>query len=103
MIYRGKLYEHNMKCIQKLGKSVTAEFYLSFWKLLGQELVDSFNYACEKNEMSIFQKRGIITLIPKKEKDRTLLDHWRPISLLNTGYKVATKSVAARIATQPYT
>ena len=45
-----------------------------------------------------FLKRGIITLIPKKDKNRTLLDHWRPISLLNTDYKVTTKSIAARIA-----
>ena len=33
---------------------LTAEFYLSFWKLLGQELVDSFNYAFEKGEMPTF-------------------------------------------------
>ena len=75
-----------------------AEFCLSFWELLGQELVDSFNYAFERGEMSISQKRGIITLISKKDKNRTLLDNWRPISLLNTDYKVATKSIAARIA-----
>ena len=47
---------------------LTAEFYLSFWELLGQELVDSFYYAFEKGEMSISQKRGIITLIPRKTK-----------------------------------
>ena len=77
---------------------LTAEFYLSFWKLLGQELVDSFNYAFfEKGDMPIFQKRGIITVIPKKDNNRTLLDHWRRISLLNTDCKVATKSIAARI------
>ena len=29
---------------------LTAEFYLSFWELLGQELVESFNYAFEKVE-----------------------------------------------------
>ena len=66
---------------------LTVEFYLSFWELLGQELVDSFNYAFEKGEMSISQKRGIITLIAKKDKNRTLLDDWRLISLLNTDYK----------------
>ena len=77
---------------------LTAEFYLSFWELLGQELVDSFNYAFEKGEMLISQKKDIITLIPKKDKNRTLLDNWRPISLLNTDYKVAIKSIAARIA-----
>ena len=47
---------------------LTAEFYLSFWELLGQELVDSFNYAFEKGEMLISQKRDIITLIPRKTK-----------------------------------
>ena len=77
---------------------LTVEFNLSFWELLGQELVDSFKCAFEKGEMSVSQKRGIITLIPKKDKNRTLLDNWRPISLLKTDYKVATKSIAARIA-----
>ena len=74
------------------------EFYLSFRELLGQELVDSFNYAFEKGEMLISQKKDTITLIPKKDKNRTLLDNWRPISLLNTDHKVAIKSISARIA-----
>ena len=39
---------------------VTAEFYLKFWELLGQELVDSVNYAFEIGELSISQKRGLI-------------------------------------------
>ena len=76
---------------------LTAEFYLKFWELLGQELVDSLNYAFETGELSISQKRGIITLIPKKDKNKVFLDNWRPISLLNTDYKIATKAIAARI------
>ena len=77
---------------------LTAEFYLKFWELLGQELVDSLNYAFEIGELSISQKRGIITLIPKKDKNKVFLNNWRPISLLNTHYKIATKAIAARIA-----
>lgn len=49
-------------------------------------------------EMSSYQKRGVITLIPKKTKKRALLDNWKPISLLNTNYKIATKAIAARIS-----
>ena len=40
----------------------------------------------------------LITLIPKKDKHKVFLDNWRPISLLNTDYKIATKAIAARIA-----
>ena len=42
-------------------------------------------------------RRGIITLIPKKDKDQLLLKNWRPISLLNTDYKILTKVLAYRI------
>ena len=46
------------------------EFYVAFWELLnvGQELVNSLDHAFETGEMSISQKRGVITLIPKKNK-----------------------------------
>ena len=43
-------------------------------------------------------QRGIITLTPKKNKDKTVLDNWRPISLLNTDYKIATRAIALRIS-----
>ena len=33
--------------------SLTAEFYLKFWELLGQELVGSLNYVFEIGELSI--------------------------------------------------
>ena len=77
---------------------LSAEFYLAFWESVGQELVDSQNYAFECRELTISQRRGMITLIPKKNKDKTLLDNWRPISLLNTDYKIATRAIASRIS-----
>ena len=40
---------------------------------------------------------GKTPLIPKKNKDETLLDNWRPISLLNTDYKIATRAIASRM------
>ena len=36
-------------------------------------------------------------MIPKKNKDPLLLKNWRPISLLNTDYKLATKCIAKRL------
>ena len=60
-------------------------------------MVDSFNYAFENGEMSISQKRGIISLIPKKDKNEKYLKNWRPISLLNNDYKIVTKALALRL------
>ena len=75
----------------------TAEFYKTFFKLLGQDLVSSFNAAFDAGEMSISQRRGVITLIPKEESNLLLLSNWRPITLLNVDYKIASKVIAKRI------
>ena len=57
----------------------------------------AFNYAFENGEMSISQKCGIISPIPKKDKDKKYLKNWRPISLLNNDYKIVTKALALRL------
>jgi hypothetical protein len=44
------------------------------------------------DELSVTQKEGLITLIPKKDKDTLLIKNWRPITLLNQDYKLATKA-----------
>ena len=74
----------------------TAEFYTYFFELLGNDLIASCNEAHEKGELSISQRRGITTLIPK---DGSLLDlsNWRPITLLNVDLKIASKAIAKRI------
>ena len=41
--------------------------------------------------------RGVITLILKKSRDKTILEKLRPISLLNVDYKILTKVIAKRI------
>ena len=76
---------------------LTIEFYRFFWDILGTFAVDSFNYAFQKGCLSISQKLGIISLIPKKHKNLEELKNWRPISLLNTDYKIATKAIGLRL------
>ena len=62
-------------------------------------MVESFNFAKVKKQMSIEQRRGIITSIPKEKKDPLYLDNWRPLFLLNVDYKIATKAIARRLKT----
>ena len=50
-----------------------------------------------KGYLSISQRRGLITLLPKKNKPRQYLKNWRPITLLNCDYKIAAKSIATRL------
>ncbi len=90
-----------LKLLQN-GKSpcsdgLTAEFYKFLWIDIRLFLVDSIKYLIENGELSIEQKWGIITLIPKKEKNRLFLINWKPITLLNVDYKILAKSLANRL------
>ena len=75
----------------------TAEFYKHFFDLVGTDLINSLNQAFEVGELSISQRRGVITLIPKEDSDLLDLQNWRPITLLNIDYKIASKTLAKRI------
>ena len=87
----------------EIGKSpgsdgITSEFYKRFWDEIGDDVIQSINSAFDKGELSICQKRGIITLLPKKDKPTDVLNNLRPVTLLNVDYKIATKVIANRLA-----
>ena len=73
------------------------EFYKTFWASLDDYLTDVFNSSFEYEEMSNSQKQAIITLLDKKGRDRTYLENWRPISLINVDAKIASKAIANRM------
>ena len=76
---------------------ITIEFYRVFWSQLSSVLVDCYNYSYNHGELSTSQRQAIISLIEKHGKDKLYLKNWRPISLLNVDYKIATKTLALRI------
>ena len=85
---------------KSLGEdSFTVEFYKHFFDSVGSYLLESLNAAYEVGKLSISQRRGVITLIPKVDSDLLDLQNWRPITLLNTDYKIASKALARRIET----
>ena len=53
---------------------------------------------CPQNRTAVSDetRRGIIKLIPKKDAEPYLIKNWRPISLLNSDFKIAVKSIANR-------
>ena len=76
---------------------ITCEFYKIFWNDVSKFFLDSINYSYNIGTLNPLQKQSIVTLLPKKDKDLTKLSNWRPISLLNVDYKIATKVIANRI------
>lgn len=89
-----KTFQHNKS---PGTDGLSAEFYLCFWNELSGPLIECLNHGALLGELSISQRQGIISLIPKKNKDPLLLKNWRPVSLLNTDYKLATKCIARRL------
>jgi exonuclease III len=86
----------------KNGKSpgsdgLSAEWYKFFWQDIKSTFMSSLRFSIKMGELSIEQKRGIITLIPKKDKNRLYLKNWRPITLLNADYKILAKIFANRL------
>ena len=90
----------NMKHDKSPGSDgFTAEFFKVFWSKLGHFIVRSLNYAFITNSLSITQKHGIITCIPKENKPRCYLKNLRPLTLLNVVYKLASGSISNRLKT----
>ena len=88
----------NMQNMKSPGSTgFTTEFFKFFWGELGQFVIKSLNYGYDRRELSATQKEGIITCLPKPGKSRKYIKNWRPISLLNITYKIASGSIANRI------
>ncbi|KAJ8035961.1 hypothetical protein HOLleu_19803 [Holothuria leucospilota] len=74
-----------------------AEFFKYFWNDIGEYIRRALNDCYKTGSLSVTLSRGVITLIPKPNKDRRYLNHWRPITLLSVIYKLASSCIANRL------
>lgn len=72
------------------------EFYRRFWHILKQDLLEVYNAAYLTGRLTNSQATGYIKLIHKKGP-RNNLKNWRPITILNTDYKILAKLIANRL------
>ena len=76
---------------------LTYEFYIMFFQDLGDMLLDAIKYCFARKRLFRSARQGIINTIPKKNKDGRFLKHLRPITLLNSDFKLIEKVMANRI------
>lgn len=87
----------NMKNNKSPGPDgFTVEFFKFFFIDLGTFLVRSINNGFQTGQLSVTQTQGLITCIPKEGKPKQFIKNWRPISLLNISYKIASACLANR-------
>ena len=73
------------------------DFYKVFWKHLRKPYMNMLEKVLEIGEIDISIKTGILNLIPKDGKDTRLLKNLRPITVLNTDYKIIEKCISNRL------
>ena len=76
---------------------IPAEFYKVFWSQLSPMLMENYVECLKIMKFNRTARHGIISLIPKGNKDPTLLRNWRPLTLLNLDYKILGKVFVNRL------
>ena len=74
-------------------------FYHHYWHILKGDLLDLFQFFYQANNIDTLLSinQTFIALIPKKYKAEKIQD-FRPISLLNSNYKIISKCLAFRLS-----
>lgn len=75
----------------------TTEFYKCFSKEIAQLLIILYNDIIKRQCMPPTMRTAIISLVPKPGKDPLITKNYRPLSLLNSDYKLFAKILANRL------
>ena len=93
----------NIECTKNTAKNkapgedgLPSEFYIVFCIDIKRYLIKSYQHSYSTGMVSVTQRRGVISLIPKT-KGPLNLKNWMPLSLLNQDYKLLAKLIAKRI------
>ena len=81
------------------GDGLSNEFYRKFFKSLSVPLLQMARYSFEQGILPISMRRGIISLLPKKGKDTRRVRNMRPLTLINSDYKIIAKALDNRLRT----
>ena len=75
------------------------DFYIVFWNRIKDIFCDMISQVMKENKLHESSRYGLISLIPKKDRDLKFVKSWRPIVLLDADFKVLSKVLANRVKT----
>ena len=78
---------------------LSCEFYVVFWSRIGKLVWQAMQVSHKRGRLYKSARRGIISLIPKKDKNPMDIQGWRPLVLLNVDCKILTRMLALRLKT----
>ena len=76
---------------------IPVDFYKVFWTRIKDVFYDMMNENYTEKIMHQTARQGILNLIPKPGKDTRFVKNLRPITLLNTDYKIIEKAIANKM------
>uniref|UniRef100_A0A670ZBU0 Uncharacterized protein n=1 Tax=Pseudonaja textilis TaxID=8673 RepID=A0A670ZBU0_PSETE len=87
---------------QNVGKApgpdgLPVEFYKTFQEILNLHLLEVMNEVMSKKRIPKTWSEAYITLILKEDTDLQQVKNYRPISLLNSDYKIFASILAERL------
>jgi DNA-binding response OmpR family regulator len=71
------------------------EFYAGNWNLLRADMINILNQTFWEGKITKNQKHGMIICLPKV-RDGNTTQEYRPITLLNTDYKILARMIVRR-------
>lgn len=85
----------NDKCPGMDG--LMAEFYKVFWSKLKKPYFAAINSDIQKKRLHQSARLGLISLLPKPDRNLLLKKNWRPLMLMNIDYKIFSKAISLRL------
>ena len=76
---------------------LSAEFYQCFFKQLKTPLLQMYTFAYSKGVLPLSTHSGLITLLPKKNKDTRYVKNLCPLTMLNIEDKILAKAMENRL------
>ena len=76
---------------------IPVDFYKVFWARIKNLFYDMMLHAFDLSLLPLSLREGVLNLIPKANKDSRMVKNLRPITLLNTDYKIIEKAIANKM------